>query len=110
MAAKVKRVVAVKKPIARTLWNPRDCARIPRIKAFRYDLISIDGAGIDIVTLTVPAAVYAKIETVEMERMAFESRINPPPMDRFTLRVYEVLGLRPGTTVDHRHLASDKWL
>jgi hypothetical protein len=86
MTAKMKRVMAVKKPIARTIWNPRDCARVARIKALRHDHVPFSRAGIDIVAPTVPAAIYTKIKPMKMEGVTFKRSVNPTPVDRFTLR------------------------
>ena len=79
MAAKVKWIVAVKEPIARTLRNPSNGARIARIKTFSHDHVTLRVFSINIVMLLIATAIHAEIEPMRMQWVPFEGRVDPAP-------------------------------
>ena len=103
------RVVTVKKPITGPLRNPRNGSRVTRIKTFGNNHVALRTVVINDVVLTIAATVDAEVKTMKVQRVAFESRIDPTPVHCLTLSVSEALCIRPRSTVDNCHLASDKW-
>src|SRR5215472_8798470 len=108
MAAKVKWVVAVKQPIARALWHPRNGPSLAGIDEFRDDHVPFALTRINLIAPAISATVHPKIETMEMKRMGFERCINPPPVDCIIFCICKALCIRPGATIDNGHFAADK--
>src|SRR5579864_1994209 len=87
VAAKVIWVVTVKEPITGPLRNPRNGSRVTRIKTFGNNHVALRIFVINNVALTIAATVDAEVKTMKVQRVAFESSIDPTPVHWLTLSV-----------------------